>query len=85
MPGGWNTALCRLSGNGVSEQEISDTAGKKLTRVSESACRHVTVLAIRRGTTILDGSFGAHGDLTTSTARFTWAVTQNKDQGDWWN
>ncbi len=46
-----------MSSNGVPIQEISDTAGRKFTHVTETVCRHVIVPAIQGGATVLDSVF----------------------------
>ena len=61
---GRHTAVSIMSSNGVPIQEISDTVGHKSTHVTETVYRHVIVLAIRGGATVMDGVFDQDEDNT---------------------
>jgi integrase len=54
---GRHTAVSIMSSNGVPIQEITDTVGHKSTHVTETVYRHVIVLAIRGGATVMDDIF----------------------------
>jgi hypothetical protein len=51
-----------MSSNGVPIQDITDTAGRKSTHVTETVYRHVIVPAIRGGATIMESIFDEETD-----------------------
>ena len=61
---GRHTALSIMSSNGVPIREISNTVGHKSTHVTETVYRHVIVLEIRGGATVMDDVFSDNEDDT---------------------
>jgi len=61
---GRHTAVSIMSSNGVPIREISNTVGHKSTHVTETVYRHVIVLEIRGGATVMDDVFSDNEDDT---------------------